>query len=400
MIAEFKQLPPDRWSSGLWDAVIIGAGPAGSTVATLLARRKHHVLLLDKSHFPRPKVCGDILLPDSLACLDRLGLTKTVTAKACRLDRLRGISTGGTEFTVEGEYYSLQREQFDHLLVEESIRCGAQFGLGEVISVSESSQDHVSIQLRDSHSVEARIVIIATGADATLACSTGLGLERQVNAVALRTYIRSSHQITEGQLCYLREIAPGYAWIFPLGNGLYNVGCGVTLSSKKQYNLKKMYHTFITDYSPARQLLTDGEQLGHLGGAAIRFGLSDTSRVINGRILAVGETIGTTLPFSGEGIGIAMSSAEMAAEAIHLALQSDDPTALRSYQARLSEFKPLFRGYWAAQRWLRVPIFNDLAARRIKASPYLQTLCSGVLAGQTDPRRIYSLRGIFTSFWK
>ncbi len=396
----FRQCSPGDLPNENWDVVIIGAGPAGSTAATLLARLGHRVLLVDKSHFPREKVCGDILLPDTMRSLRRLGLEETIASRAFALGRLRGVSTGGTEFLIEGNYYSLKREKFDLCLVQESARSGAVCCCGEVVSLNDNASEDVIATFRSGETARARLAVIATGADGTLAKQSGIAVDSKVNAVALRAYVQSSHVIPEGILCYHKEIAPGYAWIFPLGEGLYNVGCGVTLSDTKHYNLKKMYQTFLAEYQPARDLLAQGRQMTHLGGGAIRFGLIDLAQAVKGRILAVGETIGTTLPFTGEGIGTAMQSAEMAVETVHEALQSGDPALLNSYPDRLMEFKPLFRGYDAAQRWLRFPLFNDLAARRIRSSKYLKELCSGVVAGQTDPREIYSLKGILKSFWK
>ncbi len=397
---EFKQLLPTQLPAKEWDVAIIGGGPAGSTAAILLARHGYSVLLIDKAHFPREKVCGDILLPDTMKVLDRLGLGEAVRAVACSLGSLRGVSPSGIEFTVTGGYYSLKREQFDHILFTEAARSGACCCRADVLGVVTKNDQSISINFRNGETLKARVGIIATGADVALARHAGLASQCKVNAVAMRCYIRSSHEIAEGILCYHREIIPGYAWIFPLGHGLYNVGCGVTLSESKQYNLKRMYQTFIAEYSPACELLSHGEQLAHLGGAAIQFGLGGAADSINGRVLAIGETIGTTLPFTGEGIGAAMRSAEVAAETIHEAFTSNDITHLSRYPLRLAELKPLFRGYEAAQRWLRYPRFNDFAARRIRASQYLQKLCSGVVAGDTDPHEIYSFGGILKSFFR
>ncbi len=74
--------------SDIWDVVIIGAGPAGSTAAIHLARQGHGVLLLEKEKFPRDKVCGDALIADSLRCLGRLGLLPTVIREGKIVNRL------------------------------------------------------------------------------------------------------------------------------------------------------------------------------------------------------------------------------------------------------------------------------------------------------------------------
>jgi menaquinone-9 beta-reductase len=394
------QPPADQIEKQLWDVAVIGAGPAGSTVATLLARQNHRVLLVDRAHFPREKVCGDILLPDTIRALKHLGLFEQVASAAHPLKEIRGVSTGGTSFVVAGNYYSLQRSLFDAQLVRESVTSGAVFCRDDALTVSETDESGVTISFRSGTTAISKIVVLATGADALLAQRSGVTGTSKVNAVALRCYVHSDYAIEEGILCYHKEIAPGYAWIFPLGNNTYNVGCGVTLSTRKQYHLKQMFETFATEYEPARLLMKSPSTRTHLIGAAIRFGLYHPEEAVDGRRIAIGESIGTTLPFTGEGIGTAMRSAELAAESIHDALVADNPALLASYPSKLREFRPLFDGYEAAQRWLRIPLFNDLAARRIKASKYLQELCAGVLAGEISPRQVYSLGGILKSFWK
>jgi geranylgeranyl reductase family protein len=396
----FDQPDAESLSQEHWDVIVMGGGPAGSTVATLLARQKYRVLIIDRARFPREKVCGDILLPDTMRSLTRLGLHDLITGKAHHLGKIRGVSTAGTSFEVSGEYFSLRRTEFDYLLLQESVAAGAICSFGDGINAGNSGESQAEVTLRSGASLSASIVVIATGADASLAKQSGAAEQCKVNAVALRCYVRSEHLIEEGILCYHRNIVPGYAWIFPLGNGLYNVGCGVTLSDRKQYHLKQMFETFVAEYEPAKKLLEANGTRTHLIGAAIRFGLHHPEQSVNGGIIAIGETIGTTLPFTGEGIGTAMRSAELAADCIHSALRSGTSAALKDFPSKLTEFRPLFDGYTAAQRWLRYPLFNDLAARRIKASSYLQKLCSGVIAGEVSPREIYSVRGILKSLWK
>ena len=73
---------PAPAGGGPWDAVVVGAGPAGATAARQLARQGHRVMLLDSRAFPREKVCGHALLADALACLERVGLLDEVAARA------------------------------------------------------------------------------------------------------------------------------------------------------------------------------------------------------------------------------------------------------------------------------------------------------------------------------
>src|SRR5438445_10440239 len=100
----------------LWDVLVIGAGPAGSIAALHLARRGHRVLLLDKEHFPRDKTCGDGLLPEAQAVLQRAGLLDRALELGQRLDILSMFSPSGIECQVPGKYLVLKRRLLDALV--------------------------------------------------------------------------------------------------------------------------------------------------------------------------------------------------------------------------------------------------------------------------------------------
>jgi flavin-dependent dehydrogenase len=143
-----------------------------------------------------------------------------------------------------------------------------------------------------------------------------------------------------------------------------------------------------------------GEWVSKISGASLRCGLEGTAGVVKGRVVGVGETIGTTFPFTGEGIGKAMHSGDLAARAISEAIQSGEVNALDDYQRRLSEeIKPLFKGYEVAQKWLSRPSLNDFMARRFVRSKYLQRCLREFMEETGDPRRLYSPLGIIKSYF-
>src|SRR3990172_4944686 len=94
-----------RFSVGTWDAVIVGAGPAGSALAIRLARAGHAVLLLDRARFPRDKPCSEYLSPGTVGALDELGvLDRVLDARPARLTGMRVAGPDGT--VMEGRYVS------------------------------------------------------------------------------------------------------------------------------------------------------------------------------------------------------------------------------------------------------------------------------------------------------
>ena len=117
-------------------------------------------------------------------------------------------------------------------------------------------------------------------------------------------------------------------------------------------------------------------------------------------LLAIGETIGTTLPLSGEGVGKAMESGELAAEVIDEALRSGQLMQLRRFRTLVEKkLKPRYPSYAAAERWLAKFWLNDLVAHCLKRSKNLRNALAGVLHETTDPAAVFSLHGVVKSIW-
>ncbi|MGD9224866.1 MAG: hypothetical protein PVF26_00115 [Desulfobacterales bacterium] len=135
--------------------------------------------------------------------------------------------------------------------------------------------------------------------------------------------------------------------------------------------------------------------------AALRYNLEGAYPFVNGPVVAVGETIGTTLPFIREGIGKAMESGQLAAEAISRALDSDDLNKLSQYNRQIeSEIKARGQGYRKAEKWLAKPRLNDFLLSRFGKSKYAKDILAGVIAETKNSKDIFSLKGIMKSFWR
>lgn len=397
------QRPVSSLPDEMWDVIIVGAGPAGSTAAIHLARGGHRVLLLDKERFPRDKVCADGLVADAIRCLRRAGLYDTVRAAAQQADRAVVFSPSRHTFKVPGEYLVLKRREFDCLIAREAAHSGAVFCHGAIDEIQIESNGSVRCSVSgDDLAVRSRIGVVATGARVGLLKRLGMLNRPRASAVAVRCYIRSSYTIDHLIVSYDRSIIPGYAWIFPLGNNVYNLGCGVFFrdGSGRCANLRTMLDVFGREFPPARNLVQDGEQVSPLRGAPLRCGLKGTKPLGEGNLLAIGETIGATLPFSGEGIGKAMETGELAAEVIHEALDSGDLGRLREYPARLRKgLEPRYLAQQVADDWLSKAWLNDLVLRRARRSKYLTDSLTGILNESVDPRKVFSLYGMLRSFW-
>jgi geranylgeranyl reductase family protein len=390
--------------SDIWDVAIAGAGPAGATAAIHLARRGHRVLLLDKDRFPRDKVCGDGLIADSIRCLERAGLYDEVR----RLGYETGIGTvfspSRVEFDVPGQFLTLKRLLLDNLIVKKATRCGATLLRAKVERVTARPDGTAVFEIAGSDSpVRAKVALLATGASVDLASGLGLVEQPGPGAVALRCYVRSSFDIDRLIISYDRTITPGYAWIFPLGAGEYNVGCGIRYRGNDgaRVNLRRAYDVFIKSFPLAADLMRRAESVTPLRGAMLRCGLKGARPLGPGNILVIGEMIGATFPFTGEGIGKAMETGEIAADVCHRALGSGDFSCLGEFPSRIErELRPKYLGYLLAEEWLSKPWLNDFVARRVRRSRYLQESIAGIVNETADPRETFSLRGVLRSFLK
>ena len=398
------QLPPTSISEKNWDVVIIGAGPAGAIAAVHLAAVNHKVLLLDKEHFPREKICGDGLLPDALRCLDNACIGQDVRERGHLMDRASLFSPSRIKIDVPGEYLTLKRYLLDTLVTQRAVNAGAVFARAKVDHIGVEADETVSFKSRGSEKkYRARIGIAATGANVTMLKKMDGFSAPKPSAIAMRCYVQSPIDLDHLVVSYDKDIVPGYAWIFPMGHREFNVGCGIALRhvSNTSTNLKALFHDFVNQFPLARKLMRNGTITKPLRGGFLRYDFEGVYPFTKGPVMLIGESIGTTLPFIAEGIGKAMESGELAAEFVHKALASDDLAILKEYAERLSnKFKPRNKGYRIAQEWITKPWLADLVFRRIKKSKYFAEVFSGIIAETHSPREIFSVKGLVKSFWK
>jgi flavin-dependent dehydrogenase len=142
------------------EVLIVGAGPAGSTAALLLARGGMYVLLVDRYAFPRPKVCGDALIPDAIEVLKEIGLYATVEKKGHSITRCRVCAPNGDSMSLKGEFITIRRILFDDILCRAAVDAGARTMWNLSFESCALNDTRYTVQFRDKkrrkHSLSAR----------------------------------------------------------------------------------------------------------------------------------------------------------------------------------------------------------------------------------------------------
>lgn len=393
------------------DVLVVGAGPAGSAAATQLARAGWQVLLIDQHDFPREKVCGDGLIPDAHRALRRLGVLDQVMALAQPVSHVRCVGPGGGWVDVPGSLAVLPRIKLDHLLVRNAQAAGAQLATPVKFDRLLTMGDQVigACVSHAGHSVEvrARWVLLATGAAISPMIGAGLCSRRGPTGVALRAYVHNPamrQRMRHLEVVWHKALRPGYGWIFPCGGDVYNIGVGAFQGGKDeragpQANLRRVFDAFTKVYAPARDLVAGGTLQGDLKGAPLRCTL-EGARFSRPGLLATGEAIGSTYDFTGEGIGKAMETGLLAADAlIEGEAAGRHEAALRAdYEQRLRALKPKFNLYARANRINAHPWLADLVIWRAKKSERLLRRMSGVLNETSNPGNLVSVTGLMRLF--
>jgi geranylgeranyl reductase family protein len=413
-MSEVPPVAPATPPLGPVDALVIGAGPAGSACAQRLAACGQKVLLVDQHNFPRDKVCGDGLIPDSLAALRRLGVSEEVAAAAVPVRHVRLVGPRGGQVDVPGVMSVLPRKTLDHILLRAAQRAGARFAAPLRFEAPLLDGERVvGARLKDlSHpgqtvDVAAKWVVLATGAVPAAMTAAGLCERHTPSGVALRAYVKNEQmvgRITQLQIVWHPRLSGGYGWIFPAPGGVFNIGTGLTGSHRRMKdgkgrmqdnNLRQMLQAFCEVYPPAAQLMNGGTVEGDLKGAPLRCSLIGT-RWSRPGLLATGEAIGSTYAFSGEGIGKAMETGMMAADAIASGGVGNDADARvqADYAVRLKTLKPQFDLYEYASFVNQHPWLADLVIWRARRSPRILQRLSGVLDETQNPGRLFSVRGV------
>ncbi|MGC8606567.1 MAG: geranylgeranyl reductase family protein [Vulcanisaeta sp.] len=281
-----------------YDAIIVGAGPAGSMAAYVAARLGLRVLVIDRFRFPRMKPCGGGLTQKSVILLRSFGIDlNSVIRNTC--NRVVIINNAGSFIITDNEpiISVVSRDEFDNYLLSNALEKGADYVNDRIIGIN-NGNDYVSVTGMNNSYI-GKYVIAADGVNSIIAKSLGNNIRRN-NAMAFMTIARGSYH---NDLCIIdmTRMKWGYSWVFPRGDNEYDVGIG----SIRWANYKTQLIKYVHDIG-----LREGAVLGH------PIPIKPRENIISKRIALIGDAGGFADPTTGEGIFYAMYSGALAALAL------------------------------------------------------------------------------------
>ncbi|WP_097233155.1 geranylgeranyl reductase family protein [Streptomyces zhaozhouensis] len=412
-VAETAEKTPSEHSA---DVIVVGAGPAGSATAFHLAQAGLDVLLLEKTAFPREKVCGDGLTPRATKQLISMGIDVSEEAGWLRNKGLRIISGGQRiqldwpELAAYPDYGLVRkRDDFDEQLANAAEKAGAR--LYQRANVSGPIRDErtgriVGVEAKlgaekRQVSFRAPVVVAADGNSSRLSLAMDRHRDdRRPMGVAVRTYFTSPRHDDDYLESWLElwdrrggkeRLLPGYGWVFGMGDGTSNVGLGVLNSSPafRDLDWREVLRAWCAGM-PEDWQFTPEHMTGPIRGAALPMAFNRKPHYGRGLML-VGDAGGLVNPFNGEGIAYAMESGHIAAEVISQALARATPhqreLALLGYPKVLRE---TYGGYYTLGRaFVKIignPRVMKIAAERGLSHPMLMRFLLKLLANLTDPQ--------------
>lgn len=336
-----------------YDVLIVGGGPSGATCALYAARHGLRVLLVDKAKFPRDKICGDAISGKSVTFLRELGLIREME-KHPRV-RATGVtfsSPNGTVATVpftppraDREHYGYvcRRLVFDNILFQaakKQVETLEDFTVTDLLWRGEKVRGVLGKDGSGKlQTIAADVVVGADGYKSVVARKAGVYEHDPRHwVVATRAYYRGVTDVTDAiEIHFVNDILPGYFWIFPLEDGLVNVGIGMLHCALKKRGISlKKAHEQATTSGFFRDRFIRSEMLTQIAGWNLPVG-SKQRQVHGDGFLLLGDAAGLIDPFSGEGIGNGMCSGKIAAQVVAEACtdQRFDAAYLARYASRL-----------------------------------------------------------------
>jgi geranylgeranyl reductase family protein len=390
-------------SSPDFDLIIVGAGPAGCTTALSLANAGLKIALVDKAVLPAEKICGDALsgtvlnvlkrLPDCFE--DFLKLEPKTPSWGIRFAAPNGglldvpfILQRKPETPPPG--YICKRKIFDGFL-QQKVREFTPFSVISNFQVKQILREKEFFILKgENEELRCRMIVGADGTHSTVGrILGGHSLNHKQYCIGARAYytgVRDLHPQQFIEMHFLEDLLPCYLWIFPMGDGLANVGLGILYEKMKAETepLSAMLQQIIHTHPTLSARFAEAQMKGKIESHGLPFG-PDPKAISGDGFLLAGDAASLVDPFSGEGIGNAMVSGEIAAGMIREAFMTNDFTAgfLTQYDERIR--RRLLRELKTSQRIHELcahPALFNLVVKKANRSEKLREMFTRMYTSQ------------------
>ena len=383
------------------DVLIVGCGPAGASAAWRLAKEGHQVTIVDKSTFPRDKICGDALSGKAITLLRRFdpqAVERLLATQAVEpIWGIRFVAPNGKPIEVpfqdplpedrlRASGFVSRRIDYDKFLVDEIRRYDEiDLQLGVHVTEIERESDGWRLRSRDgTWQHTCRLLLLADGAQSSFARKeAGLSKRPAHHAAAVRAYmsgVTGFHPDGYIELHFLKEYLPGYFWAFPLPNGSSNIGLGMRTDKLKArgLSLRDAVHDIIEAHPQLASRFEGATLEEKVVGYPLPLG-SKLRRASGDGYMILGDAGHMIDPLTGEGIGNGMYAGVIAAEQALVSLRQNDLSAagLSDYDVRIKrvlgrEMEVSYR----IQRSLRWPWIVNGLANFINSRPAVTKLLS------------------------
>ncbi|MBI5218209.1 MAG: geranylgeranyl reductase family protein [Bacteroidia bacterium] len=392
-----------------FDIIIVGAGPAGCSCAINLAHSGLNIAILDKALFPKDKICGGALsdravntilrMPDPIPS-DFIKFQKKIVAQGIRLFApdnsyydLILPSRKGNENIANG--YICRRTDFDNFMFEQLLRYKNIIFIHCNVTDVEIHSDKVTV-ISETNSFESKLLVAADGANSLISRKLcGFTINKNIFSTAVRAYYKNvtgfdSKNLAE--LHFIKNILPGYLWIFPLGDDLYNVGIGgpAKLLEKKKIKLSEFMLRLISEHPTLSLRFKNASSEGKIHTHSLPLG-TKKQKLSGERFILAGDAASLVDPFSGEGIGNALLSGEMAAKFIERCFAENNfsETYIKSYDETI--YKRLwaeFKIHYRMSKFFRYEFLFNFLIRKANKNKRFHEMISDMLQNNMKRKQL------------